>query len=288
MKARDLSGAEQRALPPQLGQPGPSRRCRGRATASPSTPRCTPTDGSRAPAPVRTLKHEGRVVAPAWPWSASPSWPSRPSSATAAATRSPRSSARRAAPPRSTATRSRLDREQAENAAPDHRRRGRARACRPGRRRSRWRRRTRSRSSTTSSTATATRSDSSSSGRRRAGARAEEILDPVYATNAFYDALVEVDGYENMEITVAAQQVQRSAFPEAYADHEADARVLASALTGNSPRDLQLRPRRRRAGVSRRGCDESGLTAARGRRTPRRSADAASATSTSAGSRPAG
>ena len=63
----------------------------------------------------------------------------------------------------------------------------------------------------------------------------EEILDPVYATNAFYDALVKIDGYENMEITEAAQQVQRSAFPSAYADHEEDARALASALTGYSP-----------------------------------------------------
>ena len=65
---------------------------------------------------------------------------------------------------------------------------------------------------------------------------AEEILDPVYSTNAFYDALLEVDGYETMKITEAAQAVQRSAFPDAYADHEADARALASALTGNSPR----------------------------------------------------
>jgi hypothetical protein len=63
----------------------------------------------------------------------------------------------------------------------------------------------------------------------------EQILDPVYATNAFYDALDEVDGYESMEITVAAQEVQRSGFPDAYADHEADGRALASALTGNSP-----------------------------------------------------
>jgi hypothetical protein len=62
----------------------------------------------------------------------------------------------------------------------------------------------------------------------------EQILDPTYATNAFYDALVRVDGYESMEITVAAQAVQRSAFPGAYADHERDARALASALTGNS------------------------------------------------------
>jgi hypothetical protein len=62
-----------------------------------------------------------------------------------------------------------------------------------------------------------------------------EILDPVYATNAFYDALVQIGDYESMEITVAAQAVQRSGFPDAYADHEADARAIASALTGHSP-----------------------------------------------------
>ena len=37
-----------------------------------------------------------------------------------------------------------------------------------------------------------------------------------------------------MPVTQAAQEVQRSGFPDAYADHEQDARVLASALTGNS------------------------------------------------------
>ncbi len=62
----------------------------------------------------------------------------------------------------------------------------------------------------------------------------EQVLDPVYSTNAFYDALAQVEGYEGLEITVAAQEVQRSGFPGAYADHELDARVLASALTGNS------------------------------------------------------
>ena len=69
----------------------------------------------------------------------------------------------------------------------------------------------------------------------------EEVTDPYYATNAFYDALDRVDGYESMEVTVAAQRVQRSGFPEAYADHEADARVLASALTGNSPHAFSCR-----------------------------------------------
>lgn len=60
----------------------------------------------------------------------------------------------------------------------------------------------------------------------------DEILDPVHATNAFYDALVKIDGYETMRITEAAQKVQRSAFPEAYQDHAEDGRALASALTG--------------------------------------------------------
>ncbi len=62
----------------------------------------------------------------------------------------------------------------------------------------------------------------------------KQILDPVYSTNKFYDALEKVEGYQQMRVTVAAQTVQRSAFPEAYADHEEDARVLASALTGET------------------------------------------------------
>ncbi|MEU4362186.1 hypothetical protein [Promicromonospora sp. NPDC023987] len=63
----------------------------------------------------------------------------------------------------------------------------------------------------------------------------EELLDPVYSTNAFYDVLVEVEGYEDMAVTDAAQTVQRSGFPDAYAQHEMRSRAWASALTGNSP-----------------------------------------------------
>ena len=61
-----------------------------------------------------------------------------------------------------------------------------------------------------------------------------QLTDPVYATNAFYDALVKVADYETMPITQAAQKVQRSAFPDAYGAHEIDARALASVLTGYS------------------------------------------------------
>jgi hypothetical protein len=67
------------------------------------------------------------------------------------------------------------------------------------------------------------------------GTRAQ-LMRPLYATNAFYDALVKVDGYQDMRITEAAQEVQRSGFPEAYEAHAPGARALASALTGWSPR----------------------------------------------------
>ena len=63
----------------------------------------------------------------------------------------------------------------------------------------------------------------------------KQIADPVYATNAFYDALAKVHGYETMAITKVAQKVQRSGFPEAYADHEPEAKIIASALSGYSP-----------------------------------------------------
>ena len=43
----------------------------------------------------------------------------------------------------------------------------------------------------------------------------EQVMDPVYSTNAFYDGLVQVSGYEQLEITVAAQAVQRSAAADA-------------------------------------------------------------------------
>ena len=65
-----------------------------------------------------------------------------------------------------------------------------------------------------------------------------QLMDPWYATTKFYDALVRVRDWEDRDITKVAQAVQRSAYPDAYADHEPDARVLASALTGQSERSF--------------------------------------------------
>src|SRR6476661_10138862 len=69
----------------------------------------------------------------------------------------------------------------------------------------------------------------------------EQILDPVHATNAFYDALEKYQGYETADITKIAQRVQKSGFPEAYRDHEGQGRILASNLTGHSPAGLTCR-----------------------------------------------
>ncbi|MGI3780561.1 MAG: hypothetical protein ACRYG2_07255 [Janthinobacterium lividum] len=66
----------------------------------------------------------------------------------------------------------------------------------------------------------------------------KRLMDPYYATTKFYNALVRVKSWETRDITKVAQAVQRSAYPDAYADHEPDARVLASALTGQTERGI--------------------------------------------------
>ncbi|MCG5216695.1 hypothetical protein [Streptosporangium sp. KLBMP 9127] len=65
---------------------------------------------------------------------------------------------------------------------------------------------------------------------------AEQLLDPVYATNKFFAALVKVKGYRKLPLHEAAQEVQRSADGTAYAQHEEDAKILAAAFTGRVPK----------------------------------------------------
>ena len=62
-----------------------------------------------------------------------------------------------------------------------------------------------------------------------------EVMNPVHATNAFYDRLVRIKGYTGLPLTVAAQKVQKSGFPDAHAKHEPDATLLAAALVGRRP-----------------------------------------------------
>ncbi|MFF7811842.1 hypothetical protein ACFZCF_07975 [Streptomyces sp. NPDC007945] len=66
----------------------------------------------------------------------------------------------------------------------------------------------------------------------------EQIMDPVYSAGKFYEGLEKVPGYSRMPLTVAAQKVQKSGFPQAYAKHEPDATLLSAALTGRAPASL--------------------------------------------------
>lgn len=66
----------------------------------------------------------------------------------------------------------------------------------------------------------------------------KEIMDPVYSAGKFYEHLAEVPGWSRLPLTVAAQKVQRSGFPQAYAKHEPDATLLAAALTGGASATL--------------------------------------------------
>ena len=60
----------------------------------------------------------------------------------------------------------------------------------------------------------------------------EQLMSPREAAGKFYRALLKVSGWKSMPVTAAAQAVQRSAFPGAYADDEPLARELFAGLAG--------------------------------------------------------
>jgi len=62
-----------------------------------------------------------------------------------------------------------------------------------------------------------------------------QILDPRFAAESFFRALARIDGWPDMTVTDAAQHVQHSAQPTAYAAWEHEARALARATTGELP-----------------------------------------------------
>ena len=89
-----------------------------------------------------------------------------------------------------------------------------------------------------------------------------QVRDPAYAAAAFYGGpdsptrnrgLLGVPGWQSMPLTVAAQAVQRSAFPNAYAQWEVPARAwLADILARPVAVDCQPRSDRRRSASERR------------------------------------
>lgn len=59
-----------------------------------------------------------------------------------------------------------------------------------------------------------------------------QVTDPVHASIEFYDHLRRLSDWQQVSVTEAAQEVQHSAAPDAYAVWEPEARALAVALTG--------------------------------------------------------
>ena len=60
---------------------------------------------------------------------------------------------------------------------------------------------------------------------------AQERTTPAISARKFYAALKQVKGWENMPVTVAAQKVQRSAYPLAYAKWEQLARQCVTSFS---------------------------------------------------------
>jgi hypothetical protein len=59
-----------------------------------------------------------------------------------------------------------------------------------------------------------------------------QIMDPRYAAGKFFDRLVKVRDWQRRPLAEAAQAVQRSGLPQAYAQWEDQAKVLAAAFSG--------------------------------------------------------
>jgi cell wall-associated NlpC family hydrolase len=59
-----------------------------------------------------------------------------------------------------------------------------------------------------------------------------QIMDPTYAATQFYRHLLAIPGWQQMSVNDAAQAVERSGFPDAYAQHEQAARAIVAAVAG--------------------------------------------------------
>jgi cell wall-associated NlpC family hydrolase len=61
-----------------------------------------------------------------------------------------------------------------------------------------------------------------------------QVTDPAYEIPKFYAVLTAVDGWQQLDPGAAAQAVERSAFPGAYAPHRATAEALLSSASGST------------------------------------------------------
>ena len=70
-----------------------------------------------------------------------------------------------------------------------------------------------------------------------------QVTDPVLASEAFYGVaahtnnpgLLDIKGWQSMSVTQAAQAVQRSGFPTAYAKWDDEARIIVASVGAAAP-----------------------------------------------------
>ncbi|HEX6873719.1 MAG TPA: M23 family metallopeptidase [Micromonosporaceae bacterium] len=64
----------------------------------------------------------------------------------------------------------------------------------------------------------------------------DQLSDPAYQARRFFEKLLRISNWQAMPLTVAAQKVQVSAYPNAYAKHEPLAAKVVDLLTGGASR----------------------------------------------------
>jgi hypothetical protein len=79
---------------------------------------------------------------------------------------------------------------------------------------------------------------------------ASKLINPVYASTKFFQALARVRGYRRLPVYEAAQAVQHSADGYAYAQYQPIAARLTAAFTGASPRAVWCWPPGKAAGTA--------------------------------------
>lgn len=68
----------------------------------------------------------------------------------------------------------------------------------------------------------------------------QELMDPAMSAQKFYNALLQVPNWQNLPVTVAAQDVQSSAYPSAYADDQPIAEQLLATIGNNTGTATQV------------------------------------------------
>ncbi len=63
-----------------------------------------------------------------------------------------------------------------------------------------------------------------------------QLADPAYQSRKFFQKLLTVPNWQSLPLTTAAQRVQVSAYPDAYAKHEQMASEIVDTLTGGAAR----------------------------------------------------